>query len=213
MKLIAEIKKASPHDGVLCPNIMLEYRVKDYERLGASAISIVTAQDFQGEKQWITEARKHTKLPILRKDFIVSVDELKETADLGADWVLLIAEMLTAKELDNLTFHASRLGLRPIVEVQSIYGTSLLDHCDTNDVLINNRNLRTGRINMMTAFDLLPMISDKYVITVASGFDTKPILLKVLRKSEEFDYFLVGKMLMQSTNLEETFKEHNLCLK
>ena len=208
MKIIAEVKKTSPFSTWTVEDVRLEWRVKEYERLGAAAISIVTAKAFQGEKQWITEARKHTKLPILRKDFLSTPDEIKETRDLGADWVLLVAELLAAHELDILTFEAWKCGLKPVVEVNSLFGIGALPYCDTAHVLINNRNIRTGKLNTMTVFNLLPLINDNYVITAASGLDEQPAVLKTIRKLSAIDYILVGKAFMQSTNLEETFKQH-----
>ena len=208
MKIIAEVKKTSPFSDWKVDDVQLEWRVKEYERLGASAISIVTAKAFQGEKQWVTEARKHTKLPILRKDFLSKPEEIEETKDLGADWVLLVSELLAAHELDALTFHAWRVGLKPVVEVNSLFGIGALPYCDTSHVLINNRNIRTGKLNTMTLFNLLPLIDDKYEITAASGLDEQPAIIKTIKKIGEIDNILVGTAFMRSTNLEETFKQH-----
>lgn len=187
-------------------DIQLEWRVKEYERLGAAMISIVTAKAFDGEKQWVAEARKHTNLPILMKDFITTEDHIKEAADLGADYLLLIAELLSIKELDDLTFYAWKHGLKPVVEVQSIYGAQSLFYCDANYVILNNRDIRTGRVNIMNAINLLTLVSDSKVVIAASGFDEQPKIIDVMRKLKEFDYILVGTGLMKSENLEETFK-------
>ncbi len=207
MKIIAEIKKASPFAGRFVENVDLENRIKEYDRLGAAAISIVTAPSFEGEKDWISTARKLTKLPILRKDFISTLKDLEETKELGADWVLLIVDYLQPEEVDYLTFHAWRLGLKPIIEVQSLVGLKKLKHADAGHIVINNRNLRTGEVNTMLMYNLLPMIGEQYVTIAASGLDQDTI--GEIRRLRAFDYVLVGSLLMKSTNLEQTFKELN----
>lgn len=206
MKVIAEVKKSSPFIGKIVDDIRLDWRVREYERLGAAMISIVTAKEFDGDKQWVAEARKITKLPILMKDFIAHEDHIKEAVDLGADYILLIAELLTAKELDELTFYAWKHRITPIVEIQSLYGVRILPYADTGYVLLNNRNLRTGQVNVLTALNLLPMVPSSKVIIAASGFDQQPKIIHVMRKLQEIDYILVGTGLMKSENLEETFK-------
>lgn len=206
MKLIAEIKKRSPFEGLLKEQVNPAELAAEYTRLGAGAISVVTAAMFDGELNWIKEVREATHLPILRKDFIHDVDQLEQTRDLGADWILLIADFLTLAELDDLCFHANHLGLKPVVEVHSLASVRNAQIVDTNRIMINNRELRTGKVNVMHALNLLPMIDTKYEITVASGLDQQPQLLKVLNGSE-VDFVLIGKALMTSTNLEQMFQE------
>lgn len=212
LRLIAEIKKASPDGVVFQETLDVAQQAEAYTKLGASAISVVTAPGFQGDKNWIKQIRDKTHLPILRKDFLSSADDMKETRDLGADWVLLISDILTHAELDLLTFHANRVGLKPVVEVHSLYGLNNALLVDTNRILINNRNIRTNQLKILHTMNMISMIPDRYEITTASGYDTQPKLIEVTAKLQEIDYILIGKMLMTSNDLTATFKQIlNLC--
>lgn len=180
---------------------------KEYTRLGADMISVVTAPSFGGDKEWIKDIRKVTNLPILRKDFLYTADELKETKDLGADQVLLIAQLFTFDELDTLCFHANRIGLKPVIEVQQVTDLMISTKVDAHRILINNRNLRTGKINMLNAFNMIHLVSNQYELTTASGYDIESNMITKVTELGFYDNILIGKLLMTSTDLEETFKQ------
>lgn len=209
-KIIAEIKKGSPKAGIINQNIDAAFYTKEYERLGAKVISVVTSDKYFGEDKWVTTVRENTKLPILRKDFIHTMDDLKKTKDLGADWVLIIAELLTYKELDSLIFDAEQLGLKPIVEVHSTYGVSNFARSNSSrTVLINNRNLRTGELDFQASRVIVPTVPIDFEIIVASGIDVNLDFMNEIRAFNCVDYVLIGTLFMKSNNLEETFK--SLC--
>lgn len=205
MKLIAEIKKFSPYTQVEF-DIDPEQLAKSYTELGASAISIVTAKSFKGDKEWIKAVRAVTTLPIFCKDFLLKIEDVEKVKEAGADWLLFVSEMYTLDELDFLTFHANRIGIKPVVEAHSRAGLYKALSVDTNRVMINNRDLKTGKINMMNAFNFAPLLSDQRVLYTASGYDMSLSTIPQLKQLDKYEYILIGSCFLQSINLPETFK-------
>ena len=118
--IIAEIKKASPSAGIISENFDPVSKSKEYESFGASALSILTEEDyFLGNIQYLKDVKATTSLPILRKDFIVDEYQIYESKLIGADCILLIASILNDKELKNFSETAERLKLDYIIEVHN----------------------------------------------------------------------------------------------
>jgi indole-3-glycerol phosphate synthase len=205
MKIIAEIKKASPI-GILRENIDVPIITQEFERNGASVISIVTAEQYQGNKEWIKQAAAATKLPILRKDYIESVDQLKETVDLGATWVMLIAGMVTPKKLNELVYYSHRLGLRPTVAMNSMLDAAALKASDSNSVMLVNPATNNIPDLKFTA-DVLKIIPDQYEISVSNGLSNDWNFVDSLRKTKIVDYICFGTFLMINENLEAAFQK------
>jgi len=207
MKLIAEIKKSSPHDGMIAEHLNPVKLAEDYTRLGAHAISVVTSKQHDGDEQWIRDIRPITNLPIFQKDFLFHEDEIKRSRDNGVDWLLFVARMYGERELDELTFLAHKHGLKPVVEVHTPQDVDKAKKVDCGRIMINNRDIVSGKINLMTSFNLIPLISDQNVVITASGYDPTMNVLPALAKTGSYDYVLIGTRLLQSTDLDATFKE------
>lgn len=172
ISIIAEIKRRSPGFGEF-PKHDLQTLVRAYEEAGAAAISVVTETPrFGGTIELLREVRQLTKKPILRKDFILSVEQIMESRHAGADAVLLIASDLSAEKLGLLIRLANEAGIECLCEVH--------DEADLTKVLalghlligINNRNLQTHKTDVRHALSLLPLIPTRVVIVAESGFDS-----------------------------------------
>jgi indole-3-glycerol phosphate synthase len=209
MKLIAEVKKASPFKGVLKHDLDPVKQALAYQRLGADAISVVTAADFAGEAKWVKEIKKEVNLPILRKDFFREWGQLNRAKDEGADWVLLLANQLGIDALETLIDCAYKSELVPIVEVfqpNDILKVSraTLENGHSPAVLINNRCLESGFTNLENTFRLYPDVPCRFPVIAGSGI-SEPSHVNRLRELG-VDWVLVGELFMTSTNLEESFK-------
>jgi len=208
-KLIAEIKKASPFTGKLVEEIDIESRVREYERLGASRISIVTADKFEGKLEWLAQARKVTNLPILQKDFITKRDQVHFARDSGVSHLLLIANLYpTVDALDELCFYTWKAGMKPVVEINGNADFNKAMAVDINHVLVNSRNMTNGVVCHKLFEYFAPKIPITYETTAASGISTAAEIKTVT--DLQYDYVLIGEALMKSTNLQETIK--SLCL-
>ena len=142
--IIAEIKKASPSAGIISDNFDPVSKSKEYESFGASALSILTEEDyFLGNIQYLKDVKATTSLPILRKDFIVDEYQIYESKLIGADCILLIASILNDKELKNFSETAERLKLDYIIEVHNEEELQRAQHFSNAIIGVNNRNLKT----------------------------------------------------------------------
>jgi len=204
MKLIAEIKKATPFSGVLREELDPVEIAQQYEKLGASVVSVVTAPDFQGDPQWIPKIKDKIKIPVLRKDAICDEDELKRTADLGADWVLILTPLIEELEkLERLVYRAWRLGLKTLVEVHTYSELVRASHCDITRILVNTRDIKTGEVTPELMKYFSHKIPARYETTIASGIHTRQQIVEADQHC--YDYALVGEAFMRSDNLEATF--------
>ena len=119
--VIAEIKKASPSAGIISHNFDPVSKAKEYENIGASALSILTEEDyFKGSSKYLEEVRRQTRLPILRKDFMIDEYQLYEAKLMGADCILLIASILNDEQLKSFVLLAESLKLDYLIEVHDI---------------------------------------------------------------------------------------------
>ena len=141
--IIAEIKKASPSAGIISDNFDPVSKSKEYESFGASALSILTEEDyFLGNIQYLKDVKATTSLPILRKDFIVDEYQIYESKLIGADCILLIASILNDKELKNFSETAEKLKLDYIIEVHNEEELQRAQHFSNAIIGVNNRNLK-----------------------------------------------------------------------
>lgn len=154
--LIAEVKKASPSAGVICPDFDPVRIARMYEGAGASCISVLTDEKFfQGSLKYLAQIRDAVRLPLLRKDFIIHPRQILEAIEWGADAVLLIVSILTDEELKSLLTLATGCGLAALVEV---HDESELDRALASGATligINNRDLRTFKVDLATSERLM----------------------------------------------------------
>ena len=153
--IIAEIKKASPSAGIISENFDPVLKSKEYESFGASALSILTEEDyFLGNIQCLMDVKAITSLPILRKDFIVDEYQIYESKLIGADCILLIASILNDEELKNFSEIAERLKLDYIIEVHDEEELQRLKHFSNAIIGVNNRNLKTFDVDINNSVEL-----------------------------------------------------------
>ncbi|MCH7401951.1 indole-3-glycerol phosphate synthase TrpC [Belliella kenyensis] len=196
--IIAEFKRKSPSKGVINASAKVEATSIGYMQAGASALSILTDQQFfGGNNEDLIQARKFNFCPILRKDFIIEEYQIIEAKSIGADCILLIAAALAPKRLEELANFAKSLGLEVLMEVHDAdeLQASLNDALDL--VGVNNRSLKTFEVSVDTSFDLVNNIPDQFVKISESGL-SKPETLVELKKAG-YSGFLIGENFMKSS--------------
>lgn len=195
--VIAEIKKASPSKGVLRADFRPAAIAQDYERHGASCLSVLTDIDFfQGADAHLQEARAACALPVLRKDFTIDPYQVYEARVLGADCVLLIVAVLGDTQLRELALLADELGMDVLVEAHTPEELERALPLGTPLIGINNRDLRTFETRLDTTLQMLPMIPpDRTVITESGILVPQDV---ALMRAKGVNGFLVGEAFMRA---------------
>jgi indole-3-glycerol phosphate synthase len=195
INVIAELKKASPSRGILRADYQPAMLAQRLEAAGAAALSVLTEEDFfEGSLADLKEVSKVTKIPILRKDFIVDPWQVWETRAAGADAFLLIAAILDDEGLRSLLELGWKLKMEALVEVHSREELTRAIDAGARIIGVNNRDLRTFEVNLETSLELVSSIPDTCVAVSESGIRERAHL-KTLRVAG-FDAFLVGEHLM-----------------
>lgn len=198
--IIAEFKSKSPSKGVINNVSSLEKVIDNYRYSGACGISILTDfKFFSGSNDNMKKSRSLIKetIPILRKDFIISEYQIIESKSIGADIVLLIAEILSKEEIKNFSKLAKNIGLEIILEIHHEYELDKIT--DNLDIIgINNRDLRTFIVKRDTCLSLSSKIPNNYVKIAESGINDIDFVLE-LRKYG-FKGFLIGEYFMKNKN-------------
>jgi len=203
LKLLCEIKRASPSRGPLGPVNDPAAIARAYEAGGAAAISLVTEPDhFQGDLEWFAAVRPAVRIPLLLKDFILDSYQLLDAADRGADGVLLIAAMLSETQLQRLVTEARLIGLDCLVEVhdEGELRTSL--RAGATLLGINNRNLHTFEIDVETSLRLIPLVPPLVTAVAESGIQSTDQIAHL--RATRCDAVLIGEALMTSADLPAT---------
>jgi indole-3-glycerol phosphate synthase len=206
VSVIAEHKRRSPSVGVIREGATVADVVTAYERGGAAALSILTEeQNFGGSLDDLREARAASGLPILRKDFIVDVYQVYESAAAGADAILLIVAALERKELRELYEEALALDLDVLVEVHDEPELSCaLEVVDADVIGINNRDLGDFSIDLQRTFELLADVPAGKTVVSESGFHAREQLDELERVG--IDGVLVGETLMRAPDPEAALR-------
>jgi indole-3-glycerol phosphate synthase len=197
--VIAEIKKASPSKGVIRPLFNPVQIARSYEAGGAACLSVLTDVDFfQGNDQFLIDAREAVSLPVLRKDFIIDPYQVYETRALGADCLLLIvAAFLDApQKMAELNAIAQSIGLDVLVEVHDARELELALPLNTTMIGINNRDLHTFQCDLATTYDLLPGIPDDRIVVTESGINSINDVMAM--RGHNVHAFLVGEAFMRA---------------
>ena len=197
--IIAEIKRASPSKGIICPDLNPSIYAAEYERGGAIALSVLTDQThFQGSVEDLKRARETTSLPVLRKDFVISSYQLYESALMEADAVLLIVRILSHVQLMDYLNICTELQMDALVEIHSEKDIEVATWAGAKLVGINNRNLRSFETNIETAIQMKSLLEPYQVAVAASGIQSR----KDIEKNIEAGIwnFLIGESLVRSKN-------------
>ena len=212
INVIAEVKKASPSQGIIREDFEPVAIAQTYKKCGADAISVLTDEKyFQGRLEYINQIRGAVDLPVLRKDFIIEPWQVYEARAAGADAILLIAEALKPGELMDMMIAAAELTLTVLLEVhqadtlmavRSMIGFPKKGYSVLG---INNRNLTTMQVDLNNTSRLAELVDNKNELVAESGIKTRADVEKL--KSVGVSAVLIGQTLCEHPDIEEKFAE------
>jgi len=204
--IIAELKKASPSKGLIRQDFDVRELAPMMEANGAAALSVLTDEPFfQGSLENLAKASAATRLPCLRKDFIIDEFQILEARAYGADAILLIAAALSDAELHVFREAARSLELDVLCEVHSAEEAERIAGLGCEAIGVNNRDLRTFEVTLETSIKLRDRLPADAVLVAESGIHTTDDLLRL--RDAGFHAFLVGESLMRKPNPGEALAE------
>ena len=199
IRIIAEIKRASPSKGVFAANLNAGTVAGAYETAGAAALSVLTDKAFfNGDLKDLSAAAAAVRIPVLRKDFIVSTYQIIEAAGYGADAVLLIARILERRQIEAFLAVCREMHLEALVEVHSHDDLEKTAGSAAELIGINNRDLKTFTTDLQTAIRLAPCLEAHQLPIVASGIRRRADIDGYLAAG--LNAFLIGEALMRNTD-------------
>lgn len=203
--VIAEIKKASPSEGVIRADTDVAAIAREYAENGAAAISVVTEKDFfQGDTSWLQTVKKTVSLPVLRKDFIMDEKQVYESKIAGADAVLLIAAILNEQALGQLYRLIYSLGMEALVEIRTRGELDKAIGAGARIIGINNRNLENFKVGRDEFISLVKHIPKDKIVVAESGIHSAEDLQFMIQQGA--DAALVGTYLMRSEHPGKALK-------
>ncbi len=209
VKLIAEIKRASPSRGIIRTDFNPVEIARTYAANGASAISVLTeTKYFQGNLNYLKEIREalgDDRLPLLRKDFIFEPYQVYESRAYGADSLLLIVAILTPERLDELISFSHELGMSCLVEVHSEAELEIALKSVARIIGINNRDLNNSSVDLTTTERLKPLIPSDRIVVSESGIKDRSDMEKMMQWG--VDAVLIGEVLMSAPDIAARMRE------
>lgn len=205
IKLIAELKFASPTNQHIGSTDQLIEKAKQYEAAGADAISIITEKHFfKGDISFVTKVKKNVSIPVLQKDFIIDPKQIFEAKKAGSDALLLIARIVNAKALKSFVKLCLAAGIEPVVEINNEEDLEKAIESDTNIIAVNARDLETFTIDLKRACLLMKRIPDHFVKLGFSGIHSADEVLQYQNAGAKG--VLVGTSLMKTNNIKNFIK-------
>ena len=195
--LIVEFKRFSPSVKNFNKIRSIQDTIEIYDKSKCCCISILTDKNFGGSLNDISIAKKLTNKPIIRKDFIIDKTQILESKLYGADAILLIAKILTRKQIEDLYQFSNELNLDVLIEIESIHEISKIKNIKNSLIGINNRNLKEQKINIDKSINLSNLIKNKNFIVSESGIDIKNI--KRIKEATNIKTFLIGGSILNSS--------------
>ena len=209
--LIAEVKKASPSAGVICPNFDPVRIATEYETAGASCLSVLTDEKFfQGSLDYLRQIRAAVKLPLLRKDFIIDERQILEAIEWGADAILLIVAILDDERLQQFHALAAEAGLAVLVEVHDEAELARALALGAELIGVNNRNLKTFKVDLATTEGLAEKLRSSVpgaakLLVAESGIHTRADVERLIKCGAAA--ILVGESLVKQGNISAKVHE------
>lgn len=204
--IIAEIKKASPSQGVIREDFQPVTIAQDYAMNGATCLSVLTDKEFfQGAEVYLEMVHNRCPLPVIRKDFMIDPYQIYEARALGADCILLIVAALGDSQMQELADTAAKLGMDVLVESHDAAELKRALKLDTKLIGINNRNLKTFEVSLQTTLNLKAMIPDDKIIITESGIHTQADVQLML--DNNIYAFLVGESFMRADSPGQKMRE------
>ncbi len=204
--LIAECKKGSPSKGVFLEEYDPVAIAMQYERGGADAISVLTEPDFfYGDDEHLKAVRQKVSLPVLRKDFIFDTYQIKESWAIGADAILLIAAILSEKQLEELSICALELGMEILLEIHNMEELEKAIIVPATAIGINARNLKDFSIDLNASKELCSLLPKERIAVAESGLKSPDAGLEMFNAG--FRGFLVGEYFITADDREEKVSE------
>ena len=204
--VIAEIKKASPSQGVIREDFQPVMIAHDYALNGATCLSVLTDKTFfQGSEAYLNMVHDRCPLPVLRKDFMIDSYQIYEARALGADCILLIVAALDDNQMHGLADVAYQLGMDVLVEVHNADELQRALTLETKLIGINNRNLKTFETNLQTTLTLKEMIPQDRLVITESGIHTQADVQLML--NNDIYAFLVGEAFMRVEQSGQKMRE------
>ncbi len=197
MRIISEVKKASPSKGLIREDFDPVAIARAYEAGGAAAISVLTDEEyFQGSLDYLRAIRAEVGVPLLRKDFMIDTYQVHEAREAGADAILLIVAALDDEQLGILRDEAAKVGLECLWEVHDLEEAERVRQFDPKVVGVNNRDLKTFEVSLETTRTAIPALPEGAVIVSESGFFERHEL--EMMREWGVDAFLIGESLMRA---------------
>lgn len=205
MSYILEVKRHSPSKGQIVSTFDFKAIAKEYEMIGADAISVVTEPDyFKGDDDFLREIKRIVKIPVLRKDFVVDEYMVYESKILGADAILLIAGVLDEITLMRCVNLAHNLGMSAIVETHSSMQVKKALRVGAKIIGVNNRDLRDFSVDLNTTLKLRDMVDDDVIFVSESGIKTREDI--ELLEKHHVNAVLIGEAMMKSHDKRHTLE-------
>jgi indole-3-glycerol phosphate synthase len=205
-RIIAEVKRASPSQGLIRGDFEPVKIARDFAANGACALSVLTEEKyFQGSLDYLAAIKDAVALPLLRKDFTLDGYHLIEARSFGADAILLIVALLDPKQLRDLAHQAGELGLDALVEVHTEKELKTALDAGARFIGINNRDLKTFEVKLETTEKLLPLVPSGVTVVCESGFQNTRDLERV--EALGAHAFLIGETLMRAPQPGAKLKE------
>lgn len=206
IRLIAEIKKASPSRGIIRPGFDLVDIARAYEGHGVDAVSVITEEDFfSGRLDFIPTVKKTVTKPVLRKDFIIDEYQIYESRVFGADAVLLIASLLEKMQTQEYLDLCRELGLSVIFEVHDLDELEKALWVGAETIGINNRNLKTLAVDLEATFLIKRAIPSGRITVSESGIRTRGDVMRL--ENAGIDAMLIGTSFMESKDIGKKIDE------
>lgn len=198
--IIAEIKRASPSKGIIRDNFDVATIATIYSQHGACCLSVLTdEQFFHGKAEYLSVAKAHCQLPVLRKDFLIDEYQIYESSSLGADCILLIVALLDDIQLRDYCELAQSLGMSVLVESHTLAELERAIVLPTALIGINNRSLHTFSTDIQLSIDLSKQVPANKIVITESGINTPEEI--ALMQSHGIQSFLIGESLMREEDI------------